>query len=159
MMYRIAQFTSACCAIVVTAIPLSVSAAEQKNRPLTIVSDTGDAIARLLETQDRQQLEIKNLDQMIGQMIMVGFHGKTSRSVGTRRVIDMLDNGQIGGVILMQRNVSNRKNLLDLTAALHSTGAPLPPFISIDQEGGAVQRLKRKQGFARIPSALSLIHI
>ncbi len=112
-----------------------------------------DAIARLLETQKKQSRKTRELDRMIGQMIMVGFHGTTKRSAGARRVISMLKHGRIGGVIMMQRNVSNRKRLLELTSALHSSGADLPPFISVDQEGGSVQRLRRGQGFARIPSA------
>ncbi|MEL7543472.1 MAG: glycoside hydrolase family 3 N-terminal domain-containing protein, partial [Pseudomonadota bacterium] len=58
-----------------------------------------------------------------------------------------------GDAILMQRNISTRARLLGVTRALHGATDKLPPFISIDQEGGAVQRLRRRQGFARIPSA------
>ncbi|MEO0620580.1 MAG: glycoside hydrolase family 3 N-terminal domain-containing protein, partial [Pseudomonadota bacterium] len=70
----------------------------------------------------------------------------------------MLADGRIGGVILMQRNVSTRARLLGITHALHSAtlngvASKLPPFVSVDQEGGAVQRLRRRQGFSRIPSA------
>ncbi|MGI9407619.1 MAG: glycoside hydrolase family 3 protein [Hyphomicrobiaceae bacterium] len=97
--------------------------------------------------------EDDKLDRMIGQMIMVGFHGQTTRSPGTRRIVSMLKDGRVGGVILMQRNMSSRQRLLALTRAFNKSGAALPPFISVDQEGGAVQRLRRRQGFSRIPSA------
>jgi len=100
-----------------------------------------------------ENLQLDHLDRMIGQMIMVGFHGKSKSATGAKRAITLLKDGRIGGVILMQRNMSSRKRLLGLTAALHNSGAALIPFISVDQEGGAVQRLRRKQGFSRIPSA------
>lgn len=137
----------------VLALPSPVHA-EQSNPTAAGLAKPVDAIARLLRLQQSDDLtNAQDLDQMIGQMIMVGFHGTRKTSPGTRRVIRLLKDGRIGGVIMMQRNISNRKRLLNLTAALHDAGAKLPPFISVDQEGGSVQRLRRGQGFERIPSA------
>lgn len=96
---------------------------------------------------------LDNLHNMIGQMIMVGYHGKTASSKGVSHVRDLLRDGTIGGVILMQRNISSLKRLKEMTSQFHNAGSRLPPFISIDQEGGAVQRLKARNGFQYTPSA------
>lgn len=112
-----------------------------------------DPIAELLNAQRKKTNAHADLDRMIGQMIMVGFHGTTKTSPGARRVIRMIEKGHVGGVILMQRNISSRKRLLEMTAALSGARNKLPPFISVDQEGGAVQRLRKRQGFSRVPSA------
>lgn len=88
----------------------------------------------------------------IGQMIMVGFRGTSPSHAGVQRVMGQLRNGTIGGVILMRHNVRSLAQLRRLTGALRKAaraGGQLPPLISIDQEGGRVQRLK----ITRFPTA------
>ena len=97
------------------------------------------------------------LDQMIGQMIMVGFRGTSARSAGVKAVGRQLRDGLIGGVMLLEHNITGRKQLRALTRFLKqaATGRP-PPLIAVDQEGGWVQRLKRRNGFASTRSARSV---
>lgn len=88
----------------------------------------------------------------IGQMIMVGFTGTSTRYKGVRAVMQELREGSIGGVMLMKHNIVSHRQLRQLTSALKQaakSGGQMPPFIAVDQEGGAVQRLK----FTRYPSA------
>ncbi len=96
----------------------------------------------------------QQLARMIGQMVMVGFPGKTPSDAGVARVAKQLEAGQVGGVILMSRNIESPGQLKQLTSFLARAGADHPtPFIAVDQEGGYVQRLSRLKGFKTHPSA------
>lgn len=88
------------------------------------------------------------LEQKIGQLFVVGFEGaRVSR--GLRR---MLEDQGFGGVILFARNVKSAPQLRALCAEIGRLRAPLPPIISVDQEGGPVMRL-RVPPFTRWPAA------
>lgn len=94
------------------------------------------------------------LDRMIGQMIMVGFRGRSARDPGVRTVRRQLHDGLVGGVMLMSHNISGKAQLKALTHTLkQATAGGLPALIAVDQEGGWVQRLKAKNGFAATASA------
>lgn len=97
--------------------------------------------------------EAVDLDLMIGQMVMVGFHGTKPKTKTVQNIAKLIKDGTIGGVIIMARNVRNKKQLRKLTDLFLSARPGLPPFIAIDQEGGAVQRLNKKRGFQTIPGA------
>lgn len=93
-----------------------------------------------------------NMKTRIGQMVMIGFSGTTPKARGVRAALAQIAEGTIGGVIIMKHNVVSMSQLQRLThafyAAARKAGRPTP-FIGIDQEGGAVQRLK----FHRYPTA------
>ena len=55
---------------------------------------------------------------------------------------------QVGGVILFGRNVSQPRQVADLTAEIRAVRPEL--LITVDQEGGRVQRMR--DGFSRLPS-------
>ena len=97
-----------------------------------------------------------HLDAMIGQMIMVGFLGDNERDTGVKAVRDQLANGTIGGVVLYPENIGSPKELRDLTAFLRNAKSSMVPFIAVDQEGGTVQRLTRRNGHHYFPSAYSV---
>jgi len=98
-----------------------------------------------------------SLDQMIGQMLMLGFSGTkpSDKSVQTTR--KLLAKGQIGGLIFMGANLQDREQVHKLVRYMKSA-APLdhPAFIAIDQEGGQVQRLRSAHGFTDMPQAVEL---
>lgn len=96
------------------------------------------------------------LDAMIGQMIMVGFVGSSERDPGVAAVRDQLAKGTIGGVVLYPENIGAPHELRALTAFLRNAKSAPPPFIAVDQEGGHVQRLTRRNGHRYFPSALSV---
>lgn len=87
------------------------------------------------------------LDEMIGQMIMVGIRG-TDLS-GNPLLISALQDGKAGGIILFEKNLSpdsTSAKLKKLNTELQKVSR-YPLFIAIDQEGGRVNRLKAKYGF------------
>ena len=101
----------------------------------------------------------KELHKMIGHMLIMGFDG-TSVDENSPIVKD-IEEYQLGGVILFDRdykkraktkNISSPEQLAKLTKELKSF-AKAPLFISVDQEGGKVARLKPQYGFEAIPSA------
>lgn len=86
---------------------------------------------------------IKNmsLDEKIGQLLIFGFSGINAKTEATK----LIEKYKPGGVLLFSRNVENKTQLVILNktmqeAALKYSGVPL--FISVDQEGGRVLRLK-----------------
>jgi len=80
-------------------------------------------------------------------MFVSGFEG-TSLNSQTEKLIS--EQG-IGGLILFERNFENPKQLKTLIEDLQSLTAPNSPplFISVDQEGGRVTRLKKN--FTQFP--------
>jgi beta-N-acetylhexosaminidase len=80
------------------------------------------------------------LEQLIGQKLMVTMSGRKVSAALARRV----RRGEVGGVILLSRNVTTRSALGKLTRKLQRTAANAgqpPLLIAIDQEGGSVRRV------------------
>jgi beta-N-acetylhexosaminidase len=94
-----------------------------------------------------------SLEQMIGQMLIVGFTGTSPADSGVKAVRQQIAAGTIGGVILLDRNIVNPDQLRRLTKALNPPDLAAPAFISVDQEGGRVQRLPAAKGFEGWESA------
>lgn len=98
--------------------------------------------------------EKDSLDRMIGQMIMIGI-GDFSVPNPEKEIFTELKAGKAGGVVLYEKNISSQqpqKKLASLIAELQK-GVEIPLFISIDEEGGWVSRLKPKYGFPKNVSA------
>ena len=89
------------------------------------------------------------LEDKIGQMLMVGFHGLEAPAY----LLDWVRTGRVGGVILFGRNVESPAQLARLTQSFHAV-AKFPLLIGIDQEGGTVSRLR--DGFCESPGAMAL---
>ena len=64
---------------------------------------------------------------------------------------DQLAKGLIGGVVLYPDNISSTRQLRLLTAYLANANSTLVPFIAVDQEGGRVQRLDRRDRPCALP--------
>jgi len=95
------------------------------------------------------------LKRMAGQMVMVGFRGTAPEHAGVKAVISEISQGSIGGVMLMKHNIVSIAQVKRLTNALYKAakaGNQPTPFISVDQEGGLVQRLR----FTQYPSAAKI---
>jgi|GEM_PF-491783 len=104
-------------------------------------------------------LESRDLDTMIGQMLMIGFRGMEIRE-GDSIVRDIRQLG-LGGVILFdrdvalksdERNIQSPEQLLRLTTDLQNLSST-KLFVAVDQEGGKVRRLKPERGFPDTYSA------
>jgi beta-N-acetylhexosaminidase len=108
------------------------------------------------EPRQAAEADAQRLDAMIGQMIMVGFDGRSERDPGVIAVRDQLAKGAIGGVVLYPDNIGSSEQLRGLTAYLRNAKSSPIPFIAVDQEGGLVQRLTRQNGHSYFPSARSV---
>ena len=99
-----------------------------------------------------------SLDLKIAQMLLIGFRGMSLSE--NDPFLQEIKAGRVGSVILFdydvptkefKRNIESPKQVRALTAQLakaaRESNAQLPLFISIDQEGGRVNRLKPKYGF------------
>jgi beta-N-acetylhexosaminidase len=102
----------------------------------------------LIESPERAKLRT-----MIGQMLIIGFPGASVEEEWPRRVAAMIGKGEIGGVLLLADNIRSPAQLKTLTDALEGASRGIKPFIAVDQEGGAVQRLPRYKGFLGLPAA------
>ncbi len=89
------------------------------------------------------------LEEKIGQMLVVGFHGHEP----PQHILNWLREGRVGGVILFARNIDTPEQVAELTDALHEA-ARRPILVAIDQEGGIVARLRG--GFIESPGAMAL---
>ncbi len=73
----------------------------------------------------------------------------------TREETQLLAQPEISGVILFARNTENAEQVARLTAEIRACNPDL--IISIDQEGGRVQRLK--EGVVRLPAVQTLLPV
>ncbi len=96
------------------------------------------------------------LEQMAGQMIIVGFEGDTANHPGVGAVATELAEGRLGGVMYLKKNVADLATVREMNAMFRSAAPDLVPFITLDQEGGAVERLTKDVGFKEIPNAASI---
>lgn len=94
-------------------------------------------------SQTRDSLDIK-----IGQMILMGIPYAKVDTV----ILDEVRKGNVGSIILFEKNIPKKPSVFaDLKKIIwtYQEAAPYPIFVSIDQEGGKVNRLKEKYGFTR----------
>jgi len=96
--------------------------------------------------------EAPDLDFQIGQMLMANFPGLRM----TESIAHLIRKEHLGGVLLFENNFSTasqpKESLKKLTNDLQNV-SPTSLLIAMDQEGGAVNRLKQKYGFPRSYSA------
>lgn len=99
-----------------------------------------------------------DIERMIAKMVILGFHGENINS--NDEIYKNIKDG-LGGVILFDKdptdknkikNVRDKEQLKKLTAQLQAVSKQ-KLLISIDQEGGIVQRLKSNAGFVDTPKA------
>jgi len=83
----------------------------------------------------------------VGELLMVGFEG-TELSDETSAFFSQ---ASIGGTILFQKNYKDPKQVANLINQIQDSRNELPLWISVDQEGGRVQRFK--EPFTLIPTA------
>lgn len=93
-------------------------------------------IVRLPPLEERI-LTRMSLEQKVGQLLMFGFNG-LEVNADTK---DLINTRYIGGFLLLGKNISNAKQLKNLTTQLQNE-SEIPLLISIDQEGGVVSRIK-----------------
>ena len=83
------------------------------------------------------------LEEKIGQMMFVGIHGTTLAESTKNNLAAM----HVGGIILFDRNMKTREQVKALNSSLKDltlNSFNLPLFLSVDQEGGLVTRMKQQ---------------
>ena len=104
------------------------------------------------EKVDKLVANMSDADK-VGQLLMIGIHGKTLNDDAKF----MINEYRIGGIILFDRNMESKDQVKSLIADINKTGksAGLTPlFIGIDQEGGAVARMEDQ--LIKVPPAEEL---
>lgn len=99
------------------------------------------------------------LNQMVGQLFIIGFKGQTLSK--NEPICADITERNLGGVILFDRHIAthaptNNITGADQTAQLTQSLQELRPekiLIAVDQEGGKVNRFKEHYGFPTTPSA------
>ena len=104
------------------------------------------------EKVDKLVANMSDADK-VGQLLMIGIHGKTLNDDAKF----MLNEYRVGGIILFDRNMESKDQVKSLITDINKTGksAGLTPlFIGIDQEGGAVARMEDQ--LIKVPPAEAL---
>lgn len=93
----------------------------------------------------------KELDKKIGQMILIGFPKAEVDSLTLKEI----KAGKAGSIIFFEKNLpkTNTPAATKKMNSIYQKAAPIPLFISIDQEGGLVNRMKTKYGFPKSVTA------
>lgn len=100
-----------------------------------------------------KQLQDLTLDEKIGQLIMFGFDALEIND----HVLELVEEYKVGNIILFARNVESPEQLFNLNQSIQQLAKKdlgIPMFISIDQEGGMVTRIK--QGSTFFPGAMTI---
>ena len=97
------------------------------------------------------RVDAAEVSKMAGQLLVIGFPGKSAGDQSAKSLAAHIKNGHAGGALFLRHNVKSRKNVTALSALM--TNASSLSLNAIDQEGGKVQRLGKKHGFSAIPTA------
>lgn len=100
------------------------------------------------------RLDSQSLETLVGRTLILGFLGDEPDAPGAAQVEADLAEGRIGGVLFLRHNARTRDGVLGLARRFRAA-AP-QAWLSIDQEGGFVQRLTDEMGFTDIPKAREL---
>ena len=139
-----------CLLIVLTilAIILSSSFLENQNKKEPVENEVSKK-----DLWIESQLDSMTLEEKIGQMLMVFDYSTTV----DEELLNKLNTIKPGGFILFSENFESYEQTQHLIEDIKST-SNIPMFISIDQEGGRVQRLKKLSDveITAIPSMYNL---
>lgn len=93
---------------------------------------------------------IEDARLQLGELFIIGFQGLELADDTSA----FLSQARIGGVILFSHNYENPSQVAELTSQIQECRSELPLWISVDHEGGKVQRFKKH--FTKIPDAQAL---
>lgn len=95
-------------------------------------------------------MSLRDIRREIGQLVIVGFNGYSLPP----EVRSLARDFDLGGVILFARNVEAPEQVAELGLEARSLTRNVPLWVSVDQEGGRVARLKRP--FTEWPPMITL---
>jgi beta-N-acetylhexosaminidase len=91
-----------------------------------------------------------NAIDVLGELFIMGFKGLELEP----ETSEFLTRSNIGGVILFAHNYELPAQVAELTNQIQECTRGLPLWVSVDHEGGKVQRFRK--GFTRIPEAAAI---
>lgn len=95
-------------------------------------------------------MSLREIRRHAGQLAIVGFDGHEVPEE-LRSIARELD---LGGVILFSRNIAEPEQVIELSREAQALAREMPLWVSVDQEGGRVARLKRP--FTEWPPMIAL---
>lgn len=133
---------------------LGFDGSENKNMGSKTPSNVNEQLGNGSQTPEKETDLIKNqiskmtLEEKVGQMVIVGVEEETFNS----NMEKMIKDHKAGGFIFMGKSVKNTTQLLKLVNSIKAANSNnnIPLFLSIDQEGGKIDRMP--QEFNRYPT-------
>ncbi|MDP4681167.1 MAG: glycoside hydrolase family 3 protein [Cyclobacteriaceae bacterium] len=121
---------------------------------LVVIGSFWMTINSFAQNGGEEELDSVSLEIMVGQMIITGI-GDFSSISKEEKILDEIEQGHVGGVVLFTKNINDKHPKKELIRTINVLQAKsrLPLFVSIDEEGGRVNRLKPKYGFPKTVSA------
>ncbi len=98
----------------------------------------------------KEIIESMTLEEKVGQMIIGGFSGVSLSEDSKNKILEK----NLGGVILFNRNITGKEQLMELNRQLKDLNSKIGLFISVDEEGGRVSRLPK--GKVLIPPSYNI---
>lgn len=94
-----------------------------------------------------------SLEEKIGQMIIIGL----DTNITEKLLKKIINKYKVGGVLLYKKNYKNYEEMINLVNKIKELNSKnkIPIFISIDQEGGRVNRIPNE--FENLPGATKLV--
>ena len=94
--------------------------------------------------------------EALASMLLVGFLGRDRDDPGARILAKHIEENRVGGACFLGHNTKARSGIESLTQLFNSASNNIAPLIAVDQEGGAVQRLNSRSGYASYPRAQTI---
>jgi beta-N-acetylhexosaminidase len=94
--------------------------------------------------------DLEQAKELLGELFITGIPG-TELSDDTAA---FLSQARIGGIILFSKNYESPQQVAEFIHSIQECRTELPLWISVDQEGGQVQRFKT--GFTKLPTGKAL---
>lgn len=156
-----------CIAIVCFSIFFILS--RNNNSSLNKIEENKQDMKKMKEQEEEKKLQEKieniindmSIDEKIGQMMIISLQKNDQRKKAEKEdylIEDLLENVKPGGVIISSDDFKNRSlsEMIELTTFIKDSSS-IPMIISVDQEGGRVQRLislkdKDENGITYIPT-------
>ncbi len=120
------------------------------SQPVVIKDQPDKFLSEIQLSHDllEKQIKIMTIDEKIGQMLMMGVEG----TVLSEDIIEMIESYHIGGIIFFKRNMQSVEQILELVNDIKASNFDrIPLFLSVDHEGGRVNRLSAE--FVKIPTS------
>ncbi|WP_371344807.1 glycoside hydrolase family 3 N-terminal domain-containing protein [Ancylobacter sp. IITR112] len=114
----------------------------------------GGARAQPAPARTPEQLRY-DIEEKVSRTLLVGFNGDAPDTPDTLRFITMLGRYPLGGIVVFDRNVRDAARLSGLIGQIERA-LPERQLAAVDEEGGAVRRLRRLREVPATPAAATV---